>query len=75
MLLNPIFAGFLQQYLFNATRTSSGYTDEEYKITFGKEKYQAMLIERIRQRRRWEQDLPSQEMAFLQDHPELASQL
>ncbi|KAK3296507.1 uncharacterized protein B0H64DRAFT_442816 [Chaetomium fimeti] len=75
MPLNPIFATFLQQYPFNAARTSSGYTDEEYRNTFGEEKYQAMLIQRIRQRRKWGQDLPSQEKAFLQDHPELSSQL
>ncbi|KAK4044771.1 hypothetical protein C8A01DRAFT_42391 [Parachaetomium inaequale] len=76
MPLNPIITGFLQQYPFDAAaRTSSGYTDQEYKNTFGEEKYQAMLIQRIRQRRRWGEDLPPQEEAFLQDHPELASQL
>jgi len=75
MLSNPIFTSFLQQYPFNIARTSLGYTDEEYKKTFGEVKYQAMLIERIKQRKKWGQDLPSQEKAFLLEHPELASQL
>ncbi|KAJ2896969.1 hypothetical protein MKZ38_005068 [Zalerion maritima] len=73
--LNPVFRGFLQKYPFNAERKTSGYTDEEFKATFGEEKYEAMVLERIRQRRKWGQELLSHEKAFLQDHPELASQL
>ena len=71
MPLNPIFISFLQQYPFNATRTSPGYTDEEFKNVFGEEKYQVLLVERIRQRRKWGQDLLPQEKAFLQEYPKL----
>ncbi|AEO60363.1 hypothetical protein MYCTH_2309539 [Thermothelomyces thermophilus ATCC 42464] len=75
MPLNPKVTHYLRHFPFNGARTSSGYTDEEFKNTFGEEKYQAMLVQRIRQRLRWGEDLLAQEKAYLQDHPELATQL
>jgi hypothetical protein len=75
MPLNPIYTKFLQRYPFSGKRISTGYTDEEFRNTFGEEKYNDMIIQRIRQRLKWGQDLPSHEKAFIQEHPELSSEL
>ena len=49
---NPIFTSFVQQYPFKSAHNSSGHTDDEFKDTSSQEKYQAMIIERIKQSRK-----------------------
>ncbi|OAA60962.1 hypothetical protein SPI_04986 [Niveomyces insectorum RCEF 264] len=77
MPLNPVIAGYLQTYPFDGKRNtaSKGYSDEEYRLKFGEERFQELILERIRQRRKWGQDLLSSEKEFLEKHPELLTQL
>ncbi|EPE02384.1 hypothetical protein F503_03969 [Ophiostoma piceae UAMH 11346] len=75
MPLNATITSFLQKYPFDSTGTTSrGYTDEEYKANVGTGRFNEVIIERIRRRRQWGQELLSSEEAFLKDHPELVSQ-
>ncbi len=46
-----------------------------WEVALGVPVGEVVVIERIRQRMKWGQDLPLQEKAFIQDHPELVSHL
>lgn len=71
MPVSPRVKAHLQQYPFNPANKKRGYTDEEYREELGDEKFKAMMVERIRQKKKYSLKLFSTEKAFIQTYPGL----
>ena len=65
----------LQQYPFNPANKKRGYTDEEYRQKSGEEEFEAIMAERIRQRKKYNLKLLPTEKAFMQSYPGLVEEL
>jgi hypothetical protein len=69
--VSPIVKAHLQQYPFNPANKQRGYTDEEYRETFGEEQFKAMMTERIQQKKKFNLKPNASEKEFIQTYPGL----